>query len=762
MQNGLVTITNKVTGQKLTLPKAQADAMVGGQGPGRADLGNLPKAQPQQDFLHTVSGALPAILGTVGGIAGSFLDPVIGPAGTIGGSAIGSGLGELANEGVNGQSPDWQNVLKQTLIGGAFGAIPGGEEALGVGKTAQDIAGQDLLGNVAKSGADTIAVDSAGTAAKGADIAGLAKPTTSDYIQSIGGNFAKRGAVGAGAGAAASGINDIGTGKSSDQVLGDMLQGGLATGLINGSVGPLIGGLLNKIGEGAGSLGEKMQNNFRVAEPEGVFNEASSVLKPEMQDQFKAGNEAKANDLVNQINAETEKTKSGYQNQIDKNNELIDKISKGEGTVAEKQQKIQDVIRQGKIDMAGQGNQDIAEEYGLFKKQGQDVLDPQYAYQKTDQSIKENQYYVADNLEGTKLDNPMKLRDLKDLRDKVYEELDTHSTTVQKGYTREEKDFRDAIQKALGVRNRDSDIKLLQNGLTGDQLDAAKNIIGKYWNSKDIVGEQAKELYNSIKNAEEEISKNPGETAKLNADTMKLYDIRKSLAKKLGPGGAGYKNTDYQVNQLKSDVSSLQKEMEGKRQAIKMENGTLKGHISKVMELRNQRIATAMKLTEKEPDGAQINTEIGKAIGEAKSKATRGDFSGLEDLNNKLKDSKLISDKGYSDVQLLLNQIRRGTKANVHPMVHVALSFIPILGYASKLKFIGYIWGNTVEHAIEKGALTPERYNKLITGLGKGVSGAANSNTASMIPDLISGIATRQGVAGGQNQPNPLLNSLGQ
>lgn len=76
-----------------------------------------PQPQPQQD--EGAAGWLPTIGSVVGGIAGAPL----GPAGVIGGSAIGGGVGEFARQAVGNKKMDTGSIVKEAALGGAGGVV---------------------------------------------------------------------------------------------------------------------------------------------------------------------------------------------------------------------------------------------------------------------------------------------------------------------------------------------------------------------------------------------------------------------------------------------------------------------------------------------------------------------------------------------------------------------------------------------------------------------------------------------------------------
>lgn len=78
---------------------------------------NAPSAQPQKD--EGLSGWLP----TIGSIAGGVVGAPLGPAGIIGGSALGGGVGEFARQAVGGKQIDTGSIVKEAALGGAGGVV---------------------------------------------------------------------------------------------------------------------------------------------------------------------------------------------------------------------------------------------------------------------------------------------------------------------------------------------------------------------------------------------------------------------------------------------------------------------------------------------------------------------------------------------------------------------------------------------------------------------------------------------------------------
>lgn len=96
---------------------------------------------------------LPAVGGTVGAIGGSLL----GPLGTAGGGAAGSGFGEFLKEKLSGEKTNFGSIAKQS----ALGALPGAVEGLS-GGIAGAKAGEGFLSGLVK-GKAAIAATQAGT-----------------------------------------------------------------------------------------------------------------------------------------------------------------------------------------------------------------------------------------------------------------------------------------------------------------------------------------------------------------------------------------------------------------------------------------------------------------------------------------------------------------------------------------------------------------------------------------------------------------------
>lgn len=110
---------------------------------GHKSLMQEPKQQGNNDIAPQIAGT---IGGTIGQVLGTPFDLISGPAGTMGGGAIGGSLAQGGTQAVQnlltGQ-PLGQNVAQEAGQGGLFGAIPGGPELKGL-----PIAGK-LLGRTA-------------------------------------------------------------------------------------------------------------------------------------------------------------------------------------------------------------------------------------------------------------------------------------------------------------------------------------------------------------------------------------------------------------------------------------------------------------------------------------------------------------------------------------------------------------------------------------------------------------------------------------
>lgn len=136
-----------------------------------ARFGALTLAQPEKKKLGGLKGAVANFLPTIAGGAGAALGSIAGPVGTIGGGAIGSGLGEYLRQKLTGESDD--GIDKGNLVQeAAFGALPGvfkGVKALKTAKAAEggiEAAGglRGVLTGGKLTKAATVAEDAAGTA----------------------------------------------------------------------------------------------------------------------------------------------------------------------------------------------------------------------------------------------------------------------------------------------------------------------------------------------------------------------------------------------------------------------------------------------------------------------------------------------------------------------------------------------------------------------------------------------------------------------
>lgn len=102
-------------------------------------LTNTPQATPQQSQqpapkANFIADALPTVGSIVGGIGGALI-PGLGETGLgeVGGSAIGSGLGETLKESIEGKPLDAGNIAEQAALGGVGAGVGVGAAKIGAG-----------------------------------------------------------------------------------------------------------------------------------------------------------------------------------------------------------------------------------------------------------------------------------------------------------------------------------------------------------------------------------------------------------------------------------------------------------------------------------------------------------------------------------------------------------------------------------------------------------------------------------------------------
>lgn len=131
-------------------------AQVGGVRVKGATTAPASAVPPKPDWIDTATGWLPAVGATAGGLVGSATDLVTGPAGTIGGAALGGAAGEAYKELINrarGRSGPATTAAATEAIG-KEGAIQGAAQAVGetvVGPAARAVGGR-LMQSAVKPG----------------------------------------------------------------------------------------------------------------------------------------------------------------------------------------------------------------------------------------------------------------------------------------------------------------------------------------------------------------------------------------------------------------------------------------------------------------------------------------------------------------------------------------------------------------------------------------------------------------------------------
>lgn len=114
--------------------------------PPTAPTASAPVQQPAQQSGNWFSKILPTAGSILGGIGGTLLDPILGPLGTIGGSAVGDALGKGVENGVEGKGfnlGDEGTALGEGAAGGLLGGI-GGKVLGGLASKGADIAGNTV------------------------------------------------------------------------------------------------------------------------------------------------------------------------------------------------------------------------------------------------------------------------------------------------------------------------------------------------------------------------------------------------------------------------------------------------------------------------------------------------------------------------------------------------------------------------------------------------------------------------------------------
>ncbi len=123
---------------------------------GQNNFSNLSSKSPAEEggILPSVLGIGGSLLGgALGGLGGTVAEPGGGTVlGAVGGSALGGaagqGLGQAIQDITSGSGFDLGRTGRQSIVGGLFGAIPGGEELKAlpvVGKLAGNLAGRTAL-----------------------------------------------------------------------------------------------------------------------------------------------------------------------------------------------------------------------------------------------------------------------------------------------------------------------------------------------------------------------------------------------------------------------------------------------------------------------------------------------------------------------------------------------------------------------------------------------------------------------------------------
>lgn len=211
-----------------------------------------------RDLIPSITGSIGSVIGEA---AGTPLDAVSGPGGTMAGGAVGGGIGGAIGAGIEDATKgkfDLGDILSQAGQQGAYGAIPG----LSEGKLAAKL-GTGLIG---KTVGHAIAGGAGSAGAQAISDVGQGKMPGSDVL---------------GAGVAGAGFNALGPGAGKALSFAKNLP---AVAAFGPSVANQLPKIVNKTGKIQGKTGEAMAND--------LFNRTgkTSSLEDNMQNILSNGN----------------------------------------------------------------------------------------------------------------------------------------------------------------------------------------------------------------------------------------------------------------------------------------------------------------------------------------------------------------------------------------------------------------------------------------------------------------------------------------